>query len=108
MLLNNAVAGAEAQAGSFADRLGGVERFENALWLFQARTRIGELHNKLCPGSMKGDVKRSTAGFLERINRVRNQLKKHMQKLIRISANLRIPFSLRKIDAELGNFGDAT
>src|SRR5208337_626183 len=45
MVLNNAVSGTESETGAFADRLGGVERIEDALRIAQARAGIGELHD---------------------------------------------------------------
>jgi hypothetical protein len=40
MLFNNAVADAQAQARSFSNALGGIERLENTLWLLDSPAGI--------------------------------------------------------------------
>src|SRR5208282_2023236 len=47
VVLDYAIGGAESETGTFANRLGGVERIEDALGIAQTGTGVGELDDHL-------------------------------------------------------------
>src|SRR5216683_5987813 len=64
VVLDYAVGGAKSEAGAFADRLGGVERIEDALGIAQAGAGVGKLDDHFAGLAPERDLETSAAGFL--------------------------------------------
>src|SRR5271157_6001863 len=106
MLLNNAVARAEAQASSLPDGFGGVERLENMFRFLDTAAGIGELDADPGAGGRDGDVESASAHLFQRINGVGDDLQEDMEKLAGIAANQRRRPKLVQINANIRELGN--
>src|ERR1700693_1327313 len=64
VVLDYAVGGAESETGPFADRLGGVERIEDAFGIAQAGAGVGELDDHFVAFAPERDLETPAADFL--------------------------------------------
>src|SRR5208337_2211070 len=107
VLLNDAVARAQAKASSLPDGLGGVERLENMFGFLEAAAGIRELDTHLSSGRTDGDIKSATAHLFQCINGIGDELQEDMEKLAGIAANERGGALLMEIDANVRQLGNA-
>jgi len=84
MILHDTVGGAQSQASAFADRLGGVERIEDAMRLFDARAAIGKMNHHVCSLRVGADPKQSSAGFLQGIQGIFDDLNEYLEQLMAV------------------------
>ena len=79
MFLHHAIYCTQPQTRAFADRLCSIERIEDPMRLFYARPAIGKLHHYFFPLMLGIDAKPSSARFLERIQRVFDDLDESLE-----------------------------
>ena len=107
MVLHDTVGGAQAEAGAFADGLGGVERIEYPFRFADAGTGVGELDHGIGSMAERGDLERASADLGQRVHGVFHDLVKRLEQLIGISGDAR-QLGLernRDLDAIRGMFG---
>ena len=87
VILDHSIDSAEAEAGAFADRLGGVEGIEHALRFANAGAGIGELQHDIVALVLGGNFQGSTAGFFQSVHGVLDDLDEGLEKLVGIALN---------------------
>ena len=88
MLFDNAIADAQAEAGAFAHTLSGIERIENAIWLFDARAGILELGNHTTFLRVYPDFQGAASPRLQhRVYPIINNVQKDLFQLMRIGSD---------------------
>src|SRR5260370_40165478 len=95
LLLRDAEANSQAQAGSLAQGLRGVERIENAVDLAKARATVIETKDNPVVATRGGDRDASPAHALQGIDRVGQQVQQDLVELVFIDGYLgKIGFDL--------------
>src|SRR5579863_6901114 len=89
MTLDDAIDDAQAEAGAFADRLGGVEGIEDALRIAQARSSIRKLNDQLITAPHGGDLQGASTGLVESVQCVFDDLDKNLKQLVGVGNNAR-------------------
>src|SRR5258708_14969360 len=89
MLLNDAVANAEAQTRALADRFGGIERIENALRILKAGTGVGEKDDDVAAIADCLDGEDTAFGGFHGLQGVADDVEENLHQLISVSANAR-------------------
>src|SRR5271163_2688204 len=79
VLLHDAVADAEAQAGTFANGLGGEERIEHLLRRFDAWAGVREFDEKFFLVVRSANYQFAAADFFQRIHCIADQIEKNLQ-----------------------------
>jgi len=87
MLMDDAVASAEAQAGSFSDGLGCVERVEHALGVFDSGPGIHELNPRVPWRRADKYFEGAAVSAFQRVYGVGDDLQEHVQQLARVAAD---------------------
>src|SRR4051812_8633479 len=85
VLLNNAVADAQSEAGSLSYRLGGVERIEDAIHFTDARAAVVHSHESQRAFSSDVYLQRSTARVLKhRVDGIIDDVQEYLFKLMSV------------------------
>ena len=89
VILHHPIDGAQSQACAFADGLGGIERIEYAMRLFNARAAIGKLQHNLLAANLGTDPDQAAANVLHRVQRVLDNLDECLEQLAAIAPDFR-------------------
>ena len=88
MFFHDAVADAEPESSAFAHVLGGVERIEDALRIFNASAVVSELRANVSAHATDANLKLAGApGFKNGVNRVVDDVQKDLLDLMRVGDN---------------------
>src|SRR5271165_6790925 len=87
VLLHDAVADAEAKAGAFANRLGGVERVKDTMGFADALAGIGKEDDNVAAVALRFYRENAAAGFRHGVQSVADDVEKDLHQLIVVAAN---------------------
>src|SRR5690348_9508948 len=100
VLLNDAETNAKPQPGSFADRLGCIERIENAGGFLKTGPRVREKDDDVGAIAHRLDSKDSALRGFHGVDGIANHIEEDLHQLVAISANARKNGFELKFDAD--------